>query len=90
MRAWKTRQGSIRPHKDVKLPIPDLIEKIMTPAVHQLEEAAEAKDKVRFVKAFDELTDSCNRCHEATNFGFNRVTRPTANPYTNQVFEPAR
>ena len=76
-------------HKDVKLPIPDLITKIMTPAVKQLEEAADAKDEARFVKAFDELTDACNRCHEATHFGFNRVTRPSTNPYSNQAFEPA-
>jgi hypothetical protein len=76
-------------HKDVTLPIPDLITKIMTPAVHQLEEAADTKDEARFIKAFDELTDACNRCHEATNFGFNRVTRPSTNPYSNQAFEPA-
>ena len=32
----------------------------------------------------------CNSCHEATNFGFNRVQRPATNPYPNQVFEPVR
>jgi len=28
--------------------------------------------------------------HQATNFGFNRVQRPTMNPYPNQVFGPPR
>ena len=76
-------------HKDAPRPIPELITKIMTYPIHQLEEAVAAKDPERFTKAFDELTDACNRCHQATNFGFNVVTRPGANPYTNQLFQPA-
>ena len=43
-----------------------------------------------FSAAFDTLTAQCNNCHEATNFGFNRVQRPATNPYPNQVFEPIR
>ena len=70
------------------LPIPQLITKIMTSPIHQLEEAVGAQDQQRFIKAFDELTDACNSCHQATNFGFNAVTRPTANPYSNQLFQP--
>jgi len=76
-------------HKDAPLPIPQLITKIMTSPIHNLEEAVAAKDQERFTKAFDELTEACNSCHQATNFGFNVVARPTANPYTNQVFPPA-
>ncbi|PYR98781.1 MAG: hypothetical protein DMG12_21840 [Acidobacteria bacterium] len=75
-------------HKDAPLPIPQLITKIMTSPIHQLEEAVGAQDQQRFIKAFDELTDACNSCHQATNFGFNAVTRPTANPYSNQLFQP--
>jgi hypothetical protein len=76
-------------HKDSPLPIPDLIDKIMTVPIKQLSDAVEAKDSKQFVKAFDELTSACNQCHMAANFGFNVVTRPTANPYTNQNFQPA-
>jgi hypothetical protein len=76
-------------HKDVELPIPALIDKIMASPIKQLQEAAEAKDTGLFIKRFDELTDACNQCHQATDFGFNVVTRPTANPYSNQVFGPA-
>jgi hypothetical protein len=76
-------------HKDVELPIPKLISTIMTPPLNEVEEVAKAKDQERFVKAFDELTDACNRCHQATKFGFNVVIRPTANPYPNQEFQPA-
>jgi hypothetical protein len=76
-------------HKDVQLPIPALIDKIMATPLKQLQEATEAKDQERFVMSFDELTAACNQCHQATDFGFNVVTRPTANPYSNQVFQAA-
>jgi len=76
-------------HKDAELPIPQLIDKIMKAPIAQLEDAVKAQDMERFTKAFDALTEGCNSCHQATRFGFNVVTRPTSNPYTNQVFEPA-
>ena len=77
-------------HKDAPLPIPQLFTKIMTSPVGELEEAIGAKDHQRFAQAFDGLTEACNSCHRATNFGFNVVARPTANPYPNQVFQPVR
>jgi hypothetical protein len=76
-------------HKDAQLPIPQLIEKIIKAPIGQLDEAVKAQDPDRFMKAYDQLTEGCNSCHQATKFGFNVVTRPTANPYTNQVFQPA-
>ncbi len=76
-------------HKDAELPIPQLIDKMIKAPVAQLDEAVKAQDKDRFEKAFDQLTEGCNGCHQAAKFGFNVVTRPTANPYTNQNFEPA-
>ena len=48
--------------------------------------AVEARDKARFETAFDKLTAACNQCHQAANFGFNVVKRPTAPPFTNQEF----
>jgi len=78
-----------RTHKDAELPIPQLIEKIMKAPLAQLEEAVKAHDSEKFAKSFDALTEGCNSCHQATKFGFNVVTRPTANPYANQVFQPA-
>jgi len=76
-------------HKDADLPIPQLIDKIMKAPLDQLAEAVKAQDQDRFTKAFDALTDACNSCHQAAKFGFNVVTRPNGNPYTNQVFQPA-
>ncbi|PYR38899.1 MAG: hypothetical protein DMF90_01625 [Acidobacteria bacterium] len=77
-------------HKDASLPIPALIEKIMKEPIEGVEKAVAARDQAGFSEAFDKLTEGCNACHRATNFGFNTVTRPAANPYSNQAFEPAR
>jgi len=64
-----------------------LLLKITTIPLEQLKAAIFAKNSTRFKKAFDALTNSCNACHQATNFGFNVVIIPTTNPYTNQSFE---
>jgi hypothetical protein len=75
-------------HKDAELPIPALIEKIMTDPVAQVDKAIAARDERGFTEAFDALTEACNACHRATKFGFNVVARPGANPYSNQQFQP--
>jgi hypothetical protein len=75
-------------HKDAEFPIPQLIDKIMKEPIGQVDEAVKAQNAERFIKAFDALTEGCNACHQATKFGFNVVTRPTENPYSNQVFQP--
>jgi hypothetical protein len=77
-------------HKDSPLPIPALIEKIMKDPIQQVEKAVGARDQSAFMQAFDQLTEACNACHRATNFGFNTVVRPGVNPYSNQAFEPAK
>src|SRR5229473_1028936 len=61
--------------------------KIMTDPLQQVEKAIAAHDGSTFNQAFDGLTEACNSCHRATNFGFNVVTRPSANPYSNQSFQ---
>ena len=75
-------------HKDAELPIPELIDKMMKDPIQRLEKAVAARDSTEFTQSFDALTEACNACHRATKFGFNVVTRPTANPYPNQSFQP--
>jgi hypothetical protein len=77
-------------HKDAELPIPTLLDKIMKEPILQVRSAIDAKDQGQFSQAFDNLTLGCNSCHQATKFGFNVVARPSTNPYSNQVFEPAK
>jgi len=77
-------------HKDSPVPIGEAVEKIMAEPLVALGEAIEKKDRAGFVRAYDAVTDGCNRCHQATNFGFNVVRRPEANSYSNQSFAPPR
>ncbi len=75
-------------HKDAPLPLSQLVPKILGKPLQDLDAAITAKDPRRFESAYDALTAGCNSCHQATNFGFNVVVRPTANPYPNQSFTP--
>ena len=76
-------------HKDAPLPIPALIQKIMDQPLADLGAAVKARDQAGFSARYDALTAACNSCHQATNFGFNVVTRPSFNPYSNQSFAPS-
>jgi hypothetical protein len=76
-------------HKDSPLAPKDAIPRMFPGPISSLRRAVEKQDTAAFTAAYDSLTAQCNNCHQATNFGFNRVQRPTANPYPNQVFDPA-
>ena len=77
-------------HKDSPVAPKDAIPRMVIAPLADLRRAADKGDAAAFAAAFDTLTAQCNNCHEATNFGFNRVQRPATNPYPNQVFEPLR
>ena len=68
-------------------PISDLLPHMTAAPLAQLDSVIAGGDAADFERAFDALTTACNSCHEAAHFGFNVVTRPTANPFTNQRFE---
>lgn len=48
--------------------------------------AIQQKDLSSFKNSFLTLTNTCNACHRAVNFGFNKVIIPTAPPVSNQDF----
>ena len=77
-------------HKDAPVAPKDAIPRMITEPLAELRTVAEKKDAAAFVPAYDRLTDACNQCHKAMNFGFNLVGRPTGNPYTNQTFQLPR
>jgi hypothetical protein len=58
--------------------------------IADLEKAALAKDRAKFIAAFDRLTAACNSCHQATQHGFIAIQRPSSLPYTNQTFAPPK
>ena len=77
-------------HKDSPVSPSDAIPRMVAGPLAELRQAVEKRDAAAFGKTYDGLTESCNRCHDAMNFGFNRVQRPATNPYPNQIFEPAQ
>lgn len=77
-------------HEDSPVAPKDAIPRIITVPITNVQGAIQAKNKKMFEETFDELTTGCNNCHNAMNFGFNVVQRPTSNPYSNQVFAPQK
>jgi hypothetical protein len=75
-------------HKDSPVPLREVIPIITGGPLRDLKAAVGKQDAAAFSQAFDALTNACNRCHQTTNFGFNVVTRPTGNPFSNQDFAP--
>lgn len=73
-------------HKTAAAPIKDLLAASMREPLAELRAAIRDKNGQRFVAAYDTVTAGCNACHRAAGFGFNVVTRPSGNPYTNQDF----
>src|SRR5689334_9406279 len=55
----------------------------------ELGRAVEARDRVKFTIAFDQLTAACNACHQAANHGFIVVQQPISPPFNNQSFAPS-
>lgn len=75
-------------HKESPVPIKDVVPEITSVPIKKLRAAIDAKKSDDFAAAFDQMTLACNSCHQATNFGFNVVKRPTANTFSNQDFAP--
>lgn len=59
---------------------------LLNPALDSINTAVAKKDTAAFKSAFVLLTASCNNCHKAVNYGFNKVIIPAAPPVTNQDF----
>lgn len=73
-------------HKDIRQPIPDLLAQYLDQPLAALDQAVKAKNQQAFIANYDKLTAACNACHQATEFGFNVVARPSFNPFANQAF----
>jgi hypothetical protein len=76
-------------HKSAPRPLTELVPEFTDGPVAALRGAIAGRNPRDFVAAYDALTQGCNGCHEASDFSFNVVTRPAANPYSNQRFETA-
>jgi len=67
-------------------PIATILAKFTAQPLHDLRIAVEAKDSVKFIKSFNNLTSACNACHQAASQKFIVIKQPSISPYTNQKF----
>jgi len=59
---------------------------MIKPALERVNQAIEQKDPELFEANYRSLTNTCNECHRATNFEFNRVKIPEEQNFSNQDF----
>jgi hypothetical protein len=64
--------------------------KVIDQPLVDLSQAVKAKDKVRLTRAFIDMTNACNSCHEAANVDFISIQVPTSSPFSDQSFAPKR
>jgi hypothetical protein len=72
------------------MPVGQMIETTVMAPIAEVEKAIKARDRAKFVSAFDKLTEACNTCHKAANRGFIVVQRPASSTFPNQSFAPTR
>jgi|KBSMisStandDraft_5_1062788.scaffolds.fasta_scaffold28768_1 hypothetical protein len=60
---------------------------MLLPVLDSVNEAIKKQDKNLFNKNFVILTNTCNECHKAVDYDFNRVKIPETPPFSNQVFK---
>jgi hypothetical protein len=78
-------------HKDSSIPLTQLVPKIMSHPMAEVRNAIDRRNPQAFVVAYDALTAGCNACHQAANFGFNVVRRPSGESwFGNQQFGTER
>jgi hypothetical protein len=59
---------------------------ILNTPLDSLNASIAKKDAAGFNKNFILLTNTCNNCHTAVHYDFNRVKIPTTPPFSNQEF----
>jgi hypothetical protein len=57
---------------------PEMISSVTEQPFRELNSAIQSKDGTAFTKAYADLTDACNSCHQALNHGVVEIRLPTA------------
>jgi hypothetical protein len=59
------------------IPFPDMIASVTEQPFKDLHSAIQSKDSSAFDKAYADLTDACNSCHQALNHGVVQIRVPS-------------
>jgi hypothetical protein len=68
----------------------DIVAQHVGAAIADLEKAIDGKNRSAFEAAYDKLSAGCNACHHTLDHGFIAIQRPSALPYSDQVFTPPK
>jgi hypothetical protein len=67
-------------------PIAKLVEANLVPPLGALDQAIKDKNAAAFNRAFDQVTQACNSCHQATGNGFMAIKTPAGPYFPDQEF----
>jgi len=59
---------------------------VINPSIDSVKIAIAQQNSILFVRSYTGLTNTCNTCHQAVQFGFNVVKIPDTPPYSNQEY----
>jgi hypothetical protein len=59
---------------------------MLQPAIDSVNNSIQQKNIQAFKQDFIILTNTCNNCHAAVNYNFNKIKIPETPPFSNQVF----
>lgn len=72
-------------HVDDGVNISELMEAMLLPQIEQMEGAIDRGEPAHFEESYNTLIQTCNQCHDASNYGAVQVSIPQSNPF-NQEF----
>jgi hypothetical protein len=68
----------------------DLIEATTKAPIEAVATAIKAGDPAKFDEAYEQLTGTCNACHQSTDHSLVVIRVPRASPYPDQDFRPMK
>src|SRR5712672_338624 len=82
------RIGAVHPTEH-DISFPDMAASVTDQPFRELDTAIKAKDAAGFAKAYADLTDGCNSCHQALNHGVVAIRVPSGASLSDQDFTAA-
>ena len=82
------RIGAVHPTEH-DISFPDMAASVTDQPFKELDTAIKAKDAAGFAKAYADLTDGCNSCHQALNHGVVAIRVPSGALLSDQDFTAA-
>lgn len=73
---------------DDGIDVSNLMETMLPPQLEKIEEAIDKKDLVLFNKSYENMIQTCNQCHQASDYGLVKITVPEQNPFNQDFSAP--